>query len=253
MCTELSLIDARGVCTAYLGSSRDLPKIKEKNPGFVLATFDPGHVIWLKTCDPQFGLLCLDVTFPCQQGSWDSKGDNWGPKVDCARVLPMVNTNYTSPITVREGMAAIVQARMNFKRVFLANVESQGDKSASQIIKKLIISFCLIAWCYGACAELRKKCYPVYSEDYQEFDAPEVEDKFEEECEMSPHYDAHHTTVWEDYTLPEVMSLECSCHTCDEDQLGSVEMPHVCLNLLTVEEGDTITTNYFTVSLDKLC
>ena len=78
----------------------------------------------------------------------------------------MVNTNYTSPIPVREGMAAIVQAGMNFKRIFLANVESQGDKSASQIIKKLVISSCLIAWCYSACAELRKKCYPVHSEDY---------------------------------------------------------------------------------------
>ena len=70
---------------------------------------------------------------------------------------------------------------------------------------------------------------------------------------MSPHYDAHHTTVWEGHPPPEVMSLECSCPTCDEDQLGSVEVPHVYLELLTVEEGDTITTNYFTVSLDKLC
>ena len=102
---------------------------------------------------------------------------------------------------------------MNFKRVFLANVEGQGDKSASQIIKKLVISSCLIAWCYGACAEPRKKCYPVPSEDCQEFDAPKVEDKFEKECEV----------------------------------------PHVCPELLTVEEGDTMTTNYFTVALDKMC
>ena len=123
-CTELSLIDARGVCTAYLGSSRDLPQTKEKNLGFVLATFDPGHAIWLKTCDPQCGLfkrsiqdlLCLDMNLSSSLESLASKGDirdNWGPKAGCARVLPMANTNYTSPLPVKE-------------RVFPANVVGQG-------------------------------------------------------------------------------------------------------------------------------
>ena len=91
----------------------------------------------------------------------------------------------TSPLPVKEGMAAIVVG--------------QGDKSASQIIKKLVVFPYLIAWGCGAYAEPHKKCYPVPTVDCQEFDVPKVEDEFEKKCEMFPHYDGHFIIVWEDY------------------------------------------------------
>ena len=46
----------------------------------------------------------------CQRCLGDIR-DSWGPKAACDWVLPMANTNYISPLPVKEGMAAIMQAR----------------------------------------------------------------------------------------------------------------------------------------------
>ena len=77
-------MDAKGVCTAHLDSSRSLPKIREKNLKFEVATYDPGLAIRKKNCDPQVGLLkwssqdqdllCLGMTFSCSQESLASRG-----------------------------------------------------------------------------------------------------------------------------------------------------------------------------------
>ena len=49
------------------------------------------------------------------------------------------------------------------------------------------------------------------------------------------------------------MSLDCSCPTFEKHQLGSVEVAHVCPELLKVEEWDTMTTDYFAGALDMMC
>ena len=113
-------------------------------------------------------------------------------------------------------MAAIVKARNDFERVVPAKAKNHKDHCVSAGRKQGL--HCCVA-----------------------------------HCEVSPHYDAHHTTVWEDYAPPEVRSLECSCYTRDEDQLGSVEVPHMCPELLRVEEWDTMTTDYFAGALDMMC
>ena len=91
----------------------------------------------------------------------------------------------TSPLPVKEGMVAIVVG--------------QGDKSASQIIKKLVVVPYLIAWYCGAYAKPHNKCYPVPTVDCQEFYVAKVEDEFEKKCEMFPQHDGRIIIFWEDY------------------------------------------------------
>ena len=78
-------------------------------------------------------------------------------------------------------------------------------------------------------------------------------------CEVSPYYDGHHTTVWEEHPPAEVKSLDCSCPTYEKAQLGSVDVAQVCPELLKVEEWDTMSTDYWgramdvAATLDKVC
>ena len=275
--------------------------------------------------------------------------DSEEPKADFAWVLPMANTNYTSPLPVKEGMAAIRQARTNFERVFPANDIGQGDKAA-QIIMEVVIFSCLIAWCYGdyavlsaVCQKFEKTCEvsPYYGDHHttvwEDYSPPGVMDlmvgdlvyflqrdsklarewilgmveeiskgrdgvlrevtvkycnssdqklsltgdsskektlprstirtvrkmaaivKARDIFEWIPHYDGRHTTVWEDYPPPGVISLDCECQPDVSDQLGQVNVPHVCPEILKVEEWDTMANDYwgstmdFATSLDKKC
>ena len=69
-------------------------------------------------------------------------------------------------------------------------------------------------------------------------------------CEVSPHYDGHHTTVWEEYPPPGVVNLECGCPTCEEDQQGAVQGSHVCPDLLKIDEWDTMVDDYWGNAMD---
>ena len=69
-------------------------------------------------------------------------------------------------------------------------------------------------------------------------------------CEVSPHYDGHHTTVWEDYPPPGVISLDCEYQPDVRDQLGQVNVPHVCPEILKVEEWDTMANDYWGSTMD---
>ena len=69
-------------------------------------------------------------------------------------------------------------------------------------------------------------------------------------CEVSPHYDGHHTTVWEEYPPPGVVNLECGCPTCEGDQQGAVQGSHVCPDLLKIDEWDTMVDDYWGNAMD---
>ena len=110
-------------------------------------------------------------------------------------------------------MAAVVQARDTFARILPAKGKDHKD------------------WCPSTGRKEGQHCCVAH-------------------CEWSPHYDGHHTTVWEDCPPPEVISLDCECQTDVREQLGQVPVPHVCPDLLKVEEWDTMANDYWGSTMD---
>ena len=164
---ELSQMEARGVYTAYLDSSRSMPEFKMENLELGLTTFDPGLDIWQKNCDQD--LLGQGVTFSYIMESWARE---W--------ILGMVED-------ISKGRDGVLrEVTVKYCNSSDQKLSLTGDSSKEKALPRSTIR------------TVRKMAAIVKARD---------------NFEWSPHYDGHHTTVWEVGPRPEVISRDCECQT----------------------------------------